>query len=230
MIDNCDQCDNKDNCLKCQNDFYMINNNKNNCIPISNIEINGFYLNEEKNIYYSCNDELYHDITNCKTCQSKNTCSLCQDNFTFINGNKTICIEKENIKNKYIQDPLEISNYIKCENKFDNCDTCNNNKCIKCKNEFVFINDDFLKCILKSSLNLNYYFSYDNITYYSCKEEKYKNLEDCKFYIPETTIIELIPETTTPNIIPKTDTIPKTDIYQIFILQVQIINKKLRIH
>ena len=236
VIDNCAQCDNKENCLKCQNDFYMINNNKNNCIPISNIEINGFYLNEEKNIYYSCNDELYHDIKNCKVCQSKNTCSLCQENFTFINGNKTICIDKENIKNKYIQDPLDISNYIKCEKKFDNCDTCNNNHCISCIKDFVFINDDFLKCVLKSSLNLNYYFSYDNITYYSCKEAKYKNLDECKFYIPETTIIELIPETTTPNIIPKTETIPKTntipktDIYQIFILQVRIINKKLTIY
>ena len=47
---------------------------------------------------------------------------------------------------------------------------------------------------MKSSIDLNSYFTHDSITYYSCDDERYKNDEECKKLIPST-IKETIPET-----------------------------------
>ena len=58
----------------------------------------------------------------------------------------------------------------------------------------IFINEDYSNCILKSSINLDYYITNDNKTYLSCKEEKYKNLKQCKDIISEN------PKETTINI------------------------------
>ena len=181
----------------------MVNDDKNNCIDVSNIITNDYYLNSEKTMYYSCNNNLYQDIQNCKECSSKNSCTLCQNNFTFINGDKSICILKETLVGKYIQDPLDQSNFIKCENKYKNCEACNNSQCLSCKNGYIFINEEYSECILKSSIDINFYFTNDNITYYSCKEEKYHDREECKDIIIEPFDLE--------------------------ILQVLIVNKKLKV-
>ena len=53
----------------------MVNNDKNKCLYVSLIKTNEYYLNEEKTIYYSCNNALYQNIHKCKTCTSKNNCT-----------------------------------------------------------------------------------------------------------------------------------------------------------
>ena len=60
--------------------------------------------------------------------------------------------------NKYIQDPSDPSNFIKCENKYKNCDTCNNNLCLSCKSDSTFINKNKMNCVKKSDLNNTYIF------------------------------------------------------------------------
>ena len=187
IIDNCNECENNNTCSKCINDFYMINDNTGNCINISEIPLDEYYLNENETIYYSCNDSIYQDVNNCKLCSSKTNCTFCQDNFTFVEGNKSICIDKEELKDKYIQDPLDNSNFIKCENKYNNCYRCNSTLCLSCKEESVFINDNYSKCELKSLLNMDDYFTHDNITYYFCKDNRYKDREECQKIIREIT-------------------------------------------
>ena len=187
IIEKCDECENNNTCIKCQKEFYMINDDKHNCIDISTISINDYYLNNDKTIYYSCNNSLYNDILNCKECSDKNDCSLCKENFTFIDGNKSFCIEKEKLENKYIQDPLDESNYIKCDKIFTNCFSCNNNYCLSCKENYIFINNNYSNCVLNISSNL---------------------------------------EQLSTNII----TSDKKDNYEIFILQVQINNKRLKLY
>ena len=81
---------------------------------------------------------MWKKYNNCDTCNN-NECLSCKDDFTFINGNKSNCIEISELENKYIQDPFDESNYIKCENKYSNCDTCNITYCSSCKNDFTFI-------------------------------------------------------------------------------------------
>ncbi len=120
----------------------MINDNTMNCVNISEIPLDEYYLNENGTMYYSCNNTIYQDVNNCKLCLSKINCTFCQDNFTFVEGNKSICIDKEDLKDKYIQDPLDNSNFIKCGNKYNNCYTCNDTICLSCKEESIFINNN----------------------------------------------------------------------------------------
>ena len=52
-------------------------------------------------------------------------------------------------------------------------------------NYSIFISDNFTKCLLKSSIDLSYYYSNDGKTYYSCEDEKYKSSIECSKLIPE---------------------------------------------
>ena len=220
---NCEQCENNNTCIKCKNDFYMVNDNT--CVNISIFPEDEFFLNDDNRTYF-CNNSIYHHIKNCKKCNGKYNCTLCQNNFTFIDGNKSICVEKEFLMNKYVQDPLDKSNFIKCENIFDiNCDLCNNFQCLSCKEDYIFINDNYSQCELKSSINLSDYFTNDNITYYSCKEEKYKDREECQKNISYD-MTEISSYQIHSYQIHSPDNI-KNPSLELLILQVQIIQKKL---
>ena len=172
-IENCDECESSERCLKCSNNYFMINNNEKKCWKKNEIEsIDEYYLNDKNTTYYSCNDTKYNYINNCKKCLSKDSCYSCKDEYTFVNGDKSVCSKKEELKGKYILDPNDNTNYIKCSNFINNCDLCNNEKCILCNKNYIFINGNFLECILKDSIDINYYFTNDNITYYSRRNNK----------------------------------------------------------
>jgi len=70
---------------------------------------------------YISNYSNYNSINNCKKCSNNNSCSFCLDEYTFINGNKSICIAKSEIERKYIPDINDTSNYIKCSAFIKNC-------------------------------------------------------------------------------------------------------------
>ena len=188
-IENCEQCDSQEKCNKCIENYYLFNDEKKICYEKSQIPIEYCYLNEENTTYYSCNNSIYNLIENCKSCSNKNSCSFCQDEYTFINKNKSFCIEKNEIEGKYIPDMDDTSNYIKCSDFINNCSKCNNSQCSLCETGFIFIDDNFTKCISIDSINLDIYFTNDNITYYSCINEKYKNEEKCKIIFETSNII-----------------------------------------
>ena len=180
-IKNCNECLNDINCIKCEKDFYLINNNTERCYNINELgSIDEYYLAQENTTYFSCNNSMYNSIKNCKKCISKDSCFLCQDEFTFIDGNKSYCFEIIELGDKYIKDFKDNSSYIKCSNFINNCFQCNSSQCYLCENGYIFINDNFTNCILKSSLNLTLYYTNDNITYYSCEDERYKYNNECQ--------------------------------------------------
>ena len=89
------------------------------------------------------------------------------------------CVKKSGLNNSYVQDPSDQSNYIKCENKYKNCNTCDNNKCLTCKNDFVFIDGNKLNCVKISDLYDKYIpDSSDPSNYIKC-ENKYGNCSTC---------------------------------------------------
>jgi len=179
-IIHCNECESGEKCSKCEKDFYFINNETNKCYNINEIlPINEYYLDENNMSYYSCNDTKFNSIVNCKECNKKDNCHLCRDKFTFINGNKSKCYEISELGENFIIDPNDESNYIKCSNFINNCSSCNNSICLNCEEGYIFINDDFNNCLLKSSLDLSNYYSNDNKTFYSCENEKYKSSSKC---------------------------------------------------
>ena len=86
-------------------------------------------------------------------------------------------------------EPNNISNFIKCSDFIKNCDSCNSQQCTKCINNYIFINDNFKECVLKDSIELEFYYTDDNISYFSCMNNRYQNHEKCKSLL-KTTIKE----------------------------------------
>ena len=148
-INNCNECDDENTCLKCENDFYMVNDDNKSCINASNIQMDEYYLQDGTTMLYSCQNSSYNDIENCKKCSEKKSCNFCKDDFTFIDGDKSNCVRIESLNNKYIKDPNDTTNYIQCHNIYENCDTCNDKNCLTCNDGYELINDG---CIAKSSL------------------------------------------------------------------------------
>ena len=147
-INNCNECTSNKNCTKCSRNYYMVNDNKTNCVQSSSIQTDLYYLSEDKTMYYACNNSAYNNILNCKSCSNKTSCSLCQDEHTFIDGDKTTCVEIATLNNKYTIDPNDQSNYVTCISLYSNCDTCNNLKCLTCSADYVIFNDN---CVSKRS-------------------------------------------------------------------------------
>ena len=182
QIKNCNECESEEKCIKCQDNFYLINNDTKTCVNINEINpIDEYYLDiNNKTTYYSCNNSEYNAIQNCKKCYNNNSCVLCNNGYTFIEGDKTKCFKIEELGNKYYSDPNDGNIYLKCSNLVNNCYTCSSSQCLVCKDGFIFLNDNFSACISLLSIDLNEYVTENNITYYSCKDDKYKNMLKCQ--------------------------------------------------
>ena len=100
----------------------------------------GYYKDENTSIYYKCGQ-------NCENCLNESNCIKCYDNHTKINNPNSSCYLINNLIPYYVQDPNDEYNYLICEQIYDNCLDCNNLQCLTCKNEYIFIDNDFTKCM-----------------------------------------------------------------------------------
>ena len=218
-MDFCESCENDEKCNKCEKDYYLLNDDTKKCYGINEITpINEYYLDENSNTYYSCSDTKFNSVGNCKECNKKDSCSLCKDAFTFINGDKSNCVEVSGISGNYIIDPNDNSNYIKCSDFVTKCSSCNSLQCLNCDEGYVFINDDFKNCLEKSSLDLtNYYSSDDGKIYYSCENEKYKSN-------PECSKVKTEPQITNPKTVISIPKTIKTNLATIVNIPTTIVN------
>lgn len=196
-MQNCDTCSSKDKCLTCISQFGLYKDRK-TCI---NLDDKKHYLNDEDNLYYLCEE---NGIENCETCLAKNICLKCIEGYVKLNNDKSEChLFSEINTEEYYIDPKDENNYIQCSTYVKNCYSCEYSKgCNKCNTGYIMLNENKQFCHEKEKTDLTGYFSNDNITYYSCKETKYKNNIQCFTLIPEQIII-------------------------LTFLQVQIVNKKL---
>ena len=149
-IKNCNICENENKCLKCEEDFYLLNDITNKCYNISEITpIEEYYLGEDNLTYYSCKNIKFNSFANCRNCTGNNTCSLCNNNYYFVNGNKTQCINLYSLEEGIYQiDPNDTSNMVKCSEIDQNCHKCSfYGECYQCfENSGIFSQSS--KCIL----------------------------------------------------------------------------------
>ena len=171
-IERCVQCLNDSICLNCDEEIYTLI--ENTCLKISDLG-NKYYKDLNTLHYVPCN----HGVNYCETCLSEKECIKCFHNYTKIDNINSSCYLIDELNQKYYPDPNDNSNYIKCSNLVKNCLKCNNTQCLLCENDYIFINDNYTSCILKSSINLSLYFTEDNITYFYCLDDKYKNNSKC---------------------------------------------------
>jgi len=75
-ISYCQTCSIRNVCTKCNSNFYMIGDNRAECVTgvISNFD--EYYVEDELGpVYYPCDTNFNH----CLTCTDKNTCTKCKD-------------------------------------------------------------------------------------------------------------------------------------------------------
>ena len=118
---NCKHCAINKKCLKCRNNYGLINSKENNeiiCLPLSQLN-QGYY--KYNNIYYPC-------MENCLTCSNDISCTKCIDDYTYANNK---CLKK--IENCKIYGDDELCD--ECKEKY----SVNENRieCIKKKELFI---------------------------------------------------------------------------------------------
>ena len=175
-INNCKECQKIDStnnikCTKCQNNYFFVNGNYNICHKKEDITpINEYYLDVEKNEYFSCCSTDYHSVSNCKECNRKNSCELCKEDYTFINGDQTSCVIKNTLQ--YIQDINDPRFYKRCNNYINNCDKCEvSTECLSCETGYGLFKDR------KTCVDINDHKYYQNLDglYDLCID----NMENC---------------------------------------------------
>ena len=156
-INNCKECSDEYNCIKCEDNYYLLNDITNKCYNIKEIiPIEQYYLNGNKSTYYSCKNIKYNSFANCMKCSGNNTCSYCTYDYTFVNGNKTECINNNSLEyGKYYLDPDDDSNYNSCSFIDKNCLYCISWKyCLFCSEIYGLLDSD-KRCTLLSDFYNN---------------------------------------------------------------------------
>ena len=176
-IQYCSQCTSSSRCTQCQSGYFTVNNEKYKCLLSNEIDINSYKYYLEGNTYYSCN--LNGGVSNCLKCSSKEICLECQNGYAIVDDDNSKCIKINslNLKEYYTQN--DGKNYFSCISMtaITNCEECDNtSSCNKCKNGYVFIDDDKEHCISEQTLD-NLYIKIDNQNYKSCSI--YMNDENC---------------------------------------------------
>ena len=172
-ITNCKECEKEGNelkCTKCENNFYLVDEDYSNCKLSSEITpFTEYYLNDEKDHYYSCGNKNYNSIENCQKCVKKNTCYLCKEGYTFIDENKKQCKSKEDLGNEYIQDIQDPTINRKCNYYIYHCNTCSSkDQCLSCMSHYG-LSSDKKKCIYDN--DSTYYKNPIDDLYYLCSEQ-----------------------------------------------------------
>ena len=144
-ITNCERClidnDNNFNCQECKSNYVFKHNNNIECVLKTSLEENNLYYTNDSGInYYSCNNPLYNEVSNCIKCSNKYSCLQCHEDYILVNNN-TRCITQSSLDNNmfYYNPITEI--YTSCSDFFKNetsqkyvsCSIINN--CIKCTSD-----------------------------------------------------------------------------------------------
>ena len=145
------ECKDKNNCDKCKENFFFIEQNRKKCYSEKEIEKDKYYNENNGTIYFSC----AISIENCEKCINKTYCFKCKENYFFIGEDRTKCYndrENEINKEQYYSEDNGIS-YNKCEEVIENCNKClNKSYCIKCNDDHYLIGEEKDKCHNKNKI------------------------------------------------------------------------------
>ena len=184
IVPYCDAYNENEECTHCKENYFLVQDIKNN----------PFYCKEDttdnrKNYYqFSTDPESYKKcdndgIDNCEECTTNTACDQCKTGFEQIDDG-TICGDLET--KLYFKDTN--NKYKSCYKYTENqkCKLCEMNEgnylCIRCQDDSAFFLDeiDQNKCILKADKNIAKYFTTDEVTYKSCNDLNYHNIQNCE--------------------------------------------------
>ena len=176
-INNCDECDQKDICNKCINNYFFIENNRTKCF--NEIDFKKYYTNDSGLSYFPCNTS----IDKCDECFNENYCHKCYYSYILLFDSPLQCYEESLYLNNDKYYKYNETHYKRCSLSIEHCDKCKTyNNCIKCEINYYFLNDDHTNCILENNiLPKDEFFKLNEDNYYSCSY-KYgiANCQKCK--------------------------------------------------
>ena len=138
-IVNCDKCTSFDNCIKCQNNYYFINDNHTLCIYENEILPKDEFFKLDEENYYSCS--FQNAVANCLKCINESFCQKCKEGYALIYNISNKCFNKENLKIGYYHN-LESTIYYPC---LEHCSRCENGlECLECDENYLLLNEGTL--------------------------------------------------------------------------------------
>ena len=182
LIDNCENYDKNENCIKCVSKYAFIGNDNKKCINIDEIDINKYYTEDNGISYFPC--DTY--INNCDECSKKDECNKCISSYVILDNNKSICINKEELDEKKTAFKIDEYNYKSCNLAINNCITCTSeNYCLTCNGGYGILNDIHTECESLLGKENKFYYEESNCVYYYCN----KSIDDCEECLDKNTCI-----------------------------------------
>ena len=169
-IINCNKCSNENSCYECTNNLVLIYQQQNICREENTLINDRTIYKYNETFYMKCSDQIEH-CSLCEKNQNEIICTKCEDNYVYINENKTQCVNIEEInanKDEYIR--INSTDYYTCDFKgVKNCLKCKNlSLCDLCQNDYAFRNNNFSSCFAKADMEKGYYHDINEFMYHSC--------------------------------------------------------------
>ena len=161
-VKDCDYCYSGAHCIKCKNNYTLIDEDNSKCFLINNLTKEYYKKNE---LYYA---SCHKAITGCKECLNSDYCIKCADYYILSNDNK-FCDWDSNIGYPFIID--ENGTKIECFKLMDDCDFClSKDFCTVCNQKILVEELNKTRHCLDKNNNKEYYpiDIFGNL-YYSCK-------------------------------------------------------------
>ena len=153
---NCKTCISETECSSCNDGYYLVEGNDGN-VRCQNIDIANYYTKIKKDRIYYVKCDKY--MPKCISCSNSNTCTKCEENYSFIGNDYSQCQDISG--NNYYYDTNE-KQYKECSDTFPNCELCiiddkKNFICKKCSSNYALKNDDNnnIACDLLENLEEN---------------------------------------------------------------------------
>ena len=167
----------------------LSNDGKNKCPQYcSYYNINGHCLKCGTN--YKVSDNIcVEKVPNCETYDTNDNCEECKSDYTFVDGNKAICLKKSELGNQYFPDSTDPKNYIKCSTAISHCDRCSNsNACTKCIDNYAVVDESHpTECV---DISTNEYYLDETQKYKKCST--LSSLGNCKKCLKNNDIVNCI--------------------------------------
>ena len=170
---NCEKCNISSLCLKCYNNYYFIENTRDECVGINLKK----YFTENNGISYI---PCYSGVTNCDECYSRNYCVRCNTLYALTLNNQSHCYNESVLSSDKSYFKYNETHYKKCSEQILNCDYCSSaSYCTQCETNYYFVNDNHLTCVNESDITpKDEYYQVDSLNYYSCGYKKV--IENCQ--------------------------------------------------
>jgi hypothetical protein len=139
---------------------------------------------------YKVSDNIcVEKVPNCETYDTNDNCEECKSDYTFVDGNKAICLKKSELGNQYFPDSTDPKNYIKCSTAISNCDRCSDsNACTKCIDNYAIVDESHpTECV---DISTNEYYLDETQKYKKCST--LSSLGNCKKCLKNNDIVNCI--------------------------------------